>query len=178
MRIERVTERGTGVRLRMFDGGQEVGYITEGVVAFVGFATKDTAARAAVAADRGLRRRRAGTTWLSSPADGYYVWDREDGPYVIARSGLLARLVAPSPGGENGWGFEVQLLPEERSSSVFAMSRARTMWQSLRGSGLSPRESITSARENDHVRTSDLPEGATSPARPVGAGPAAEGTPA
>lgn len=176
MRIERIPGHGPRAEFRLFDGRHEIGYIRDGAVGFMGFPTRDGAARAALAAHRGLERRRAGATWINSPADGYYVWDREDGPYVVLRSGLLARLTAPVPGGEpDGWGFEVRLLPDERSSSVFAMSRARTVWQSLRGSGLHPRPSPTPTRENDHVGTAHLPQGPTPSSRPVGARSAAAG---
>jgi len=58
-------------------------------------------------------------------------------PAVIARSSVLATLLQPAPenSGIQGWGFEIQLLPEERLE-VFAIARARVMWRALRGTGI------------------------------------------
>ena len=60
---------------------------------------------------------------------------------MIARSGLIARLVPPDPvTGEDAWGFETSLEPEE-SVGIFAMARARLMWSALRASGVTRRMS-------------------------------------
>lgn len=57
-------------------------------------------------------------------------------PAVIARSSVLATLLQPAPeNSAQGWGFEIQLLPEERLE-VFAIARARVMWRALRGTGI------------------------------------------
>jgi hypothetical protein len=59
---------------------------------------------------------------------------------VIARTGILARLLPPAPEDSEvgGWGFEIGLLPEERFE-VFAIARARVMWRALRGTGIDRR---------------------------------------
>ncbi|MGH7606474.1 MAG: hypothetical protein ACREME_03960, partial [Gemmatimonadales bacterium] len=68
-------------------------------------------------------------------------------------SGLLARLTAPDTATESaGWGFDVKLLPEE-TVSVFAMSRARTMWRALRWTGQTRR---MQQFRNDPVASGDL----------------------
>lgn len=134
MRFERGTGVGPGVGYRVFDGKHEIGYIRDGVLGFKGFEGRDAAARAAHVAHRALEQRRA-RAGVVATSDEYFVWDHDSGPHVIAKSGLAARLIPPvADAGDDGWGFEIPLLPEERHS-VFAMSRARTVWQALRWSG-------------------------------------------
>ena len=134
MRFERGTGVGPGVGYRVFEEQHEIGYIRNGVVGFVGFEDRESAARAANAAHGALEQRRA-RGGLVATSDEYFVWDHDSGPHVIAKSGLAARLIPPAAaGGDDTWGFEIPLLPEERHS-VFAMSRARTLWQALRWSG-------------------------------------------
>lgn len=135
MRFERVQGQGPDAAFRMFDGDAYLGEIGDGSVTLTGFGSREDAAEAAHVAYRALERRRARTPW-GGAMEGYYVWEANDGPRVIERSGLIARLVPPDPDlGREDWGFALSLLPEERTS-VFAMSRARTLWQSLRWSGL------------------------------------------
>jgi hypothetical protein len=93
------------------------------------------AAQAAYAANRALARRRLKSMWTTRPPDEFLLAERGEAQYVIARSGLLAQLLPPHhQAGRADWGFEVTLPPEERVN-VFAMSRARTMWQALRRKG-------------------------------------------
>lgn len=136
MRIERTNERGSPSEFRLFDGDVEIGYIRGGAVGFRGFGSAADAAEAAGTASRALEQRRARATWMADTAEEFLVWERDDETYVVARSGLLARLTPPDSAAESlGWGFEVQLLPEE-GVTLFAMARARTMWHALRWSGL------------------------------------------
>lgn len=134
MRFERGVGVGPGVGYRVFEEQHEIGYIRDGVVGIVGFPDRESAARAAHVAHGALEQRRARAGMVAT-SDEYFVWDHDSGPHVIAKSGLAARLLPPAPGpADDGWGFEVPLLPEERHS-VFAMSRTRTVWQALRWSG-------------------------------------------
>ena len=136
MRIEHVAGAGRAMEYRLFDGDCAIGYIREDTVGFRGFDSEAGAAEAAYTAHRALAQRRSKALWAPDAPEEFLVWDHDDGQYVIARSGLLARLTPPGPDTEpGGWGFEVSLRPEERVS-VFAMSRARTMWQALRWTGL------------------------------------------
>jgi hypothetical protein len=151
MRIERSTDQLS--ESRIYDGAHCIGHIRDGAVAFHGFASETDAAEAAHIAHRALTRRRSKATWASEAPDGYFVWNRPDGRHVVAESGLLARILAPDPEKpEDHWGFEVRLLPEE-NVSVFAMSRARTMWQALRWAGLTRR---MSQFRHDPVASGDL----------------------
>jgi len=137
MRIEQVAGADSSTEYRLFDGDRAIGYIREDAVGFRGFDSQAQAAEAAYIAHRALAQRRAKALWVPDAPEEFLVWDHDDGQYVIARSGLLARLTPPVPDAEpGGWGFDVSLRPEERVS-VFAMSRARTMWQALRWTGLS-----------------------------------------
>lgn len=139
MRFERIAGHGPGTEFRIFDDDREIGYIRDGAVGFAGFETMEDAAQAAQVVHRALEQRRARSTWGGGVLDGYYVWEHPDGPHVIARSGLLARLIPPAEDRpDSAWGLEVPLLPEERGS-VFAMSRARTMWNALQWSGIGRR---------------------------------------
>jgi hypothetical protein len=49
----------------------------------------------------------------------------------------MATLLPPAPVNSEieGWGFEIQLSPEERFE-VFALARARVIWRELRGTGI------------------------------------------
>jgi hypothetical protein len=113
---------------------QNVGYLRDDLVGFLGFATADEAAEAACIAHRALARRRSGTP--GSPADEYLFGHTDEGQFVIARSGVLARLLPPDPvSGEMGWGFELALRANE-APRIFALARARLIWAALRTSGL------------------------------------------
>jgi hypothetical protein len=104
-------------------------------------------------AHRALIERRSKATWGSDAPEDFFVWNRPEGRYVVARSGLLARLTVSDPETTAAhWGFEVRLLPEE-TVSIFAMSRARTMWQALRWAGLTRR---MSQFRHDPVVSGDL----------------------
>jgi hypothetical protein len=138
MRIER-TGGDQEVESRLYDAEHQIGYIRDAAVGFHGFATEADAAEAAHIAHRAVTRRREKAAWVPDAPEGYLVWDRPEGRYVVARSGLFARLTPPDPAAGSGdWGFEVDLRREERVS-VFAMSRARTMWRALRWTGLTRR---------------------------------------
>jgi hypothetical protein len=52
----------------------------------------------------------------------------------------MATLLPPAPETSEieGWGFEIQLLPEEQFE-VFALARARVIWRALRGTGIDRR---------------------------------------
>jgi hypothetical protein len=134
MRIEHARDGNHGLKATLYDGEHQIGYIRHGTVGFHGFDTSSAAAEAAHIAHRALSERRSRATWVSDTPEDFLVWDHPVGPYVIARSGLLARLTAPGPDTAGGWGFAVSLRPEE-TAKVFAMSRARTMWRALRWTG-------------------------------------------
>jgi hypothetical protein len=136
MRIERTNSHSSHPEFRLFQGDAEIGHIRDGAVGFQGFGSQADAAEAARIAAHALEQRRARATWMADAPEEFLVWERDDGMYVVARSGLLARLTLPDSAAESlGWGFEVRLLPEERVN-LFAMARARTMWHALRWSGL------------------------------------------
>jgi hypothetical protein len=129
------------VRIRAADSGdgwvlysrdRTIGYIRGDTVGFIGFASEDHAARAACIAHHALARRRSEAP-RSVPGEYLFGYTGE-GRFVVARSGVLARLVPPEPlSGREDWGFEIELRPDE-SVSVFAMARARLMWNALRAS--------------------------------------------
>jgi hypothetical protein len=128
----RAAESGDGWELYVSD--RKVGYIRGSSVGFIGFASEDQAARAASIAHRALARRRS--SGARSTPEEYLFGHTEDGQFVIAQSGVLARLLPPDSLTEgNNWGFEIALRPDE-SISVFAMARARLMWNAFRASGL------------------------------------------
>jgi hypothetical protein len=130
------------VRIRAADSGdgwvlysrdRTIGHIRGATVGFTGFASEDHAARAACIAHHALARRRSEAP--RSVPEEYLFGYTEEGRFVVARSGVLARLVPPEPlSGTEDWGFEIELRPDE-SVSVFAMARARLMWNALRASG-------------------------------------------
>lgn len=120
---------------RLSQDGQEIGYVRGSQVGVIGFRSQMDAAQAAYAAHRALVRRRSESMWTTRAPDAFLLGERGDAQYVIARDGLLAQLLPPERrAGRTDWGFEVTLRPEERAS-VFAMSRARTVWNALRRSG-------------------------------------------
>jgi hypothetical protein len=130
--------------LRILDDGREVGRIEMGTVRFTGFTTPHSAAVAAQVAIRALSRRRSRSSAADASPDELVLASHRDGQYLIGRSSLLARLVPPEPPG-SVWGFEVPLRFDEQAP-VFAMSRARTMWQAIRGAGLAASTSELSQR--------------------------------
>ncbi len=134
MRARRI---GTGSEFRLFQDEREIGHVDGTTVSFQGFATRDDAALAASVAHRALTRRRGEQP---HPVDGpkdILVVDQGSTQAVIARAGVLARLLPPAPEDSEigGWGFEIDLLPEERFE-VFAIARARVIWRGLRGTGV------------------------------------------
>lgn len=134
MRIRAV---GSDGEVRLYVKEQQVGYIRGDLLAFLGFATEDEAAEAACIAHRALARRRSGTP--GSPPDEYLFGHTEEGQFVIARSGVLARLLPPDPvSAAMGWGFELALRADE-APRVFAVARTRLVWDALRASGLPSR---------------------------------------
>jgi hypothetical protein len=69
--------------------------------------------------------------------EGFLIMDHGGTPTVVARAGVLATLLAPAAEKPeiDGWGFEMQLLPEEQFE-VFAKARARVIWRALRSTGV------------------------------------------
>ena len=130
------------MHIRMAESGDErllyvrdrqVGYIRGDTVGFTGFGSEDEAARAACMAHRTLARRRAGEGHWS--VEEYLFGYTDDGQFVIAQSGVVARLLPPKLSEEDiGWGFEMTLRPEE-TAGAFALARARLMWNALRTGG-------------------------------------------
>ena len=125
---------------------RKVGYIRGDHLRFIGFASEDEAAQAACIAHCALAMVRAKAT--PSAPEEYLFGHTEEGQFVIALSGVVARLLRPeSRYAEDGWGFEVALRPDE-TFSVFAMARARRVWKALRasgaGKGMSPSAAVDS----------------------------------
>ena len=137
MRARRGT---TGSGFRLFQDEQEIGYVNGTRVGFRGFATSAEAALAASAAHRGLARRRGELEPSQDSLQDFLVVERGPTQQVIARAAVLATLRPPDPQGSPvaGWGFEVELLPEERLD-IFATARARVMWREIRGAGIDRR---------------------------------------
>ena len=134
MRPRRV---GTKPEFRLFQNERPIGHVDDTSVSFVGFETRDDAALAASEAHRTLtRRRRKRAHRMEHPAD-FLIMDQDGMQAVVARAGILAKLLPPAPEGAviDGWGFEIQLLPEERFE-VSAVARARLIWRALRSSGI------------------------------------------
>jgi hypothetical protein len=132
MRARRV---GNGPEFRLFQNEREIGRVDGTSVSVLGFETRDDAALASAAAHRALTRRRRITPHRTESPDSYLIMDESATPTVVARSGVLATLLPPEESGLDGWGFEVQLLPEERFE-VFAIARARVIWRALRRTGI------------------------------------------
>lgn len=134
MRARRV---GNGPEFRLFQNEREIGRINGTSVSFLGFETPDDAALASAVAHRALTRRRRRMPHRKDPPDSFLIMDQGGTPMVVARSGILATLLPPAWGRSevDGWGFEVQLVPEEQFE-VFAVSRARVIWRAVRRVGI------------------------------------------
>jgi hypothetical protein len=115
MRARRV---GTGSEFRLFQDDREIGRVDGTGVSFRGFEIPDDAILAATVAQRALVRR------------------REQQPDTADAATLLPP--TPEVSGIDGWGFKIALLPGERVE-VFALARARVIWQALQGTGVSRR---------------------------------------
>jgi hypothetical protein len=115
MRVRRV---GTGSEFRLLQDELEIGRVDGAEVIFLGFATRDDATLAAMAAHRALAPRR-GEQASSRGRDN------------------TAMLLPPAPeeGATGSWGFAMPLLPTERME-VFALARARIMWRAVQGTGI------------------------------------------
>lgn len=137
MRARRI---GTGSEFRLLQDEQEVGRVEGSKVTFRGFETRDDAALAASAAHHALMKRRKKQPHRIEAPQDLVILDQGSTPAVVAPAGVMATLLPPIPENSeiNGWGFEIQLLPEERFE-VFAVARARVMWRALRGTGISRR---------------------------------------
>lgn len=134
MRARRV---GSTSEFRLFQDEREIGHIGGTSVSFLGFEARDDAALAASTAHRALARRRRRIPRRMDNPDDFLILDHGATPTVVARSGVLATLLPPASenSGIAGWGFEIQLLPEEQFE-VFAMARARVIWRALRRTGI------------------------------------------
>jgi hypothetical protein len=124
----------------LFQNERQIGAVDGTSVSFRGFETRDDAALAASAAHRALtRRRKRQPHWVEAP-EGFVIMDQGSTGAVVARAGVMATLLPPTPENSEteGWGFEIQLLPQERFE-VFALARARVIWRALRGAGIDRR---------------------------------------
>ena len=137
MRAQRID---AGSEFRLLQDEQEIGYVDGTRVSFRGFTTRDDAALAASVAHRALTRRRGEQPHSVDEPKDTLVVDQGSTQAVIARAGILARLLPPAPEDSEvgSWGFEIELLPEERFE-VFAIARARVIWRALRGTGIDRR---------------------------------------
>ena len=134
MRARRV---GTKAEFGLFHNERPIGHVDATSVSFVGFETRDDAALAASAAHRALTKRRRRQPHRMDHSGDFVIMDQASLPAVVARAGVLATLLPPAPEkpGVDGWGFEIQLRPEEQFE-VFAIARARVIWRALRGTGI------------------------------------------
>jgi hypothetical protein len=134
MRARRVA---TGLGFRLFKDDREIGYVGGTRARFQGFASRDDAALAASVAHRALARRRGERPHSMDEPKDFLVVDRGAMQSVIARTAVLATLLPPACEDSDigGWGFEIELLPEERCE-IFAVARARVIWQALRSTGI------------------------------------------
>ena len=88
---------------------RKVGYIRGDHLGFIGFASEDEAAQAACIAHCALAMVRAKAT--PSAPEEYLFGHTEEGQFVIALSGVVARLLRPeSRYAEDGWGFASPIL--------------------------------------------------------------------
>jgi hypothetical protein len=128
MRVRRV---GNGAEFRLLQDEREIGSVDAGAVRFHGFETRNDAALAASVAYRALAQRRGERAGAADEPNEILIVNHESGELVVARSAILARLLEPSPEApESGWGFEVELYPDE-AFEVFAIGRARVMWRAV-----------------------------------------------
>ena len=134
MRARRVAD---GSEFRLFQDEQPIGYVDGTKVSYRGFATREEAALAASVAHRALTRRRGEQPPSGDGSRDILVVDQGSGQAVIPRAGILAKLLPPATEDTEiaGWGFEIELLPEERFE-VFAVARARVVWRALRSTGI------------------------------------------
>jgi hypothetical protein len=136
MRARRVDQ---GSDFRLLQNEREIGSLNSDVVRFHGFVTQRDAAAAAAVAQRSVARRRKAAAPPARDPNEVLILNNESTEFVVARSGILARLLPPSfENAESGWGFEVELWPDE-AFEVFAVSRARLMWRALQRSPLKQR---------------------------------------
>jgi hypothetical protein len=137
MRARRIA---AGSEFRRLQDEQEIGYVDGTRVSFREFTTRDDAALAASVAHQALTRRRGEQPHSVDEPKDILVVDQGSTQAVIARAGILARLLPPAPEDSEvgGWGFEIELLPQERFE-VFAIARARVIWRALRGTGIDRR---------------------------------------
>jgi hypothetical protein len=134
MRARRV---GTKAEFRLFHNERQIGHVDATSLSFVGFETRDDAALAASVAHRALTKRRRRQPYRMDHPGDFLIMDQASRAAVVARAGVLATLLPPAPeaSGIDGWGFEIQLRPEEQFE-VFAVARARVIWRALRASGI------------------------------------------
>jgi hypothetical protein len=113
MRARRV---GTKSEFRLFQDEREIGHVDVASVSFRGFESRDDAALATWAAQRALTRRRRSMPHRMDYHEGFLIMDHGGTPTVVARAGVLATLLAPAAEKSeiDGWGCEMQLLPEEQ----------------------------------------------------------------
>jgi hypothetical protein len=73
---------------------------------------------------------------MDEPTD-FLVVGQDSAQSVIARTAVLATLLPPTreESESDGWGFEIELLPEERVE-IFAVARARVIWRTLQSTGI------------------------------------------
>src|SRR3954452_21220923 len=110
---------------------REIGSVSNNAVRFHGFATREDAAAAGSVAHRSVTRRRKAAAHPIQDLGDVLILNQGSTEVVVARSGILARLLPPpSENAGSGWGFEIQLLPNE-GFEVFAVARARSMWRRL-----------------------------------------------
>jgi hypothetical protein len=123
--------------LRLFQGDREIGYIRGRTVGFFGFVNADEAGYAGWVAHVALATRRGPERpWQPGLMAEHLIVREGERQHVVARAGILATLRPPAsdPSGEQDWGVELALWPEEEAE-VIAVARARTMWTGLLGSG-------------------------------------------
>jgi hypothetical protein len=134
MRVRRI---GSGTEFRLIQDEQEIGCVDQNAVRFHGFGTRMDAALAASLAHRALTDRRGEAAHPAGDPADILIVNHESTDLVVAQSGVVARLLPPVIP-ESGWGFELDLFPEE-AFEVFAIGRARLMWRAIQGTSMSRR---------------------------------------
>jgi hypothetical protein len=99
---------------RLLQDEREIGSVGSNAVRFHGFATREDAAAAASVPHRSVARRRKATAHPIRDLGDVLILNEESTELVVARSGILARLLPPSSeNAGSGSGFEIQRLPDE-----------------------------------------------------------------
>ena len=139
MRIHQGMQPG---EFELLEHASVVGTIRGAVVAFLGFRTRDAAAKAAEVAVAALSRHRTLALAAGRESSSGLMWLGDARTLVLRRHGTAVAEVVPAPPpgsalppGVPAWRVDVRIgdgpVPE-----LFALSQARVMWRAIQGHGL------------------------------------------